>query len=49
MDHPRGLKHKDRISYKKPPYLDHRDDDAKMIQLKGFKSKVTSVTSQPKA
>jgi hypothetical protein len=22
MDHPRGLKHKDRISYKKPPYLD---------------------------
>jgi hypothetical protein len=39
-EHPRGLRRKDQTSYKKTPYLDCGNDDAKMIQLKGFKSKM---------
>jgi hypothetical protein len=40
-DHPRGLRRKDRISCEKTPYLDRGDDEAKMTQLKGFKSKMS--------
>jgi hypothetical protein len=32
-DHPRGLRRKDQTSCEKTPYLDRRDDDAKMTQL----------------
>jgi hypothetical protein len=38
-DHPRGLRRKVCTSYEKTPYLDHRDDDLKMTQIKGAKSK----------
>ena len=38
-DHPRGLRCKDRTSCEKTPYLDRGDDDAKMTQIKGHKSK----------
>jgi hypothetical protein len=34
-DHPRGLRRKVRTSHEKTPYLDHRDDDLKMTQIKG--------------
>jgi hypothetical protein len=40
MDHPRGLRHKVQTSYEKTPYLDRRDDDLKMTQIKGEKSEV---------
>jgi hypothetical protein len=39
-DHPRGLGHKVPISYEKTPYLDRGDDDLKMTQIKGAKSKM---------
>jgi hypothetical protein len=39
-DHPRGLKCKVRTSCEKTPYLDRGDDDLKMIQIKGAKSKM---------
>jgi hypothetical protein len=39
-DHPRGLRLKLRTSYEKTPYLDRRDDDLKMTQIKGAKSKM---------
>jgi hypothetical protein len=39
-DHPRGLRHKVRTSYKKTPYLNRWDDDLKMTQIKGAKSKM---------
>jgi hypothetical protein len=41
MDHPWGQRHKVRTSCEKTPYLDRRDDDSKMTQLKGFKSKMS--------
>jgi hypothetical protein len=34
-------KTKDRTSCEKTPYLDHRDDDAKMTQMNGHKSKMS--------
>jgi hypothetical protein len=40
MDHPRGLRRKVQTSYKKTPYIDHGDDDLKMTQIKGAKSKM---------
>jgi hypothetical protein len=39
-DHPRGLRRKVRTSYEKTPNLDRRDDDLKMTQIKGEKSKM---------
>jgi hypothetical protein len=39
-DHPRGLRCKVRTSYEKTPYLDRGDDDLKMTQIKGEKSKM---------
>jgi hypothetical protein len=39
-DHLRGLRRKVRTSCEKTPYLDHGDDDLKMIQIKGAKSKM---------
>jgi hypothetical protein len=39
-DHPRGLRRKVRTSYEKTPYLDRGDDDLKMTQIKGAKSKM---------
>jgi hypothetical protein len=39
-DHPRGLRHKVQTSYEKTPYLDRRDGDLKMTQIKGAKSKM---------
>jgi hypothetical protein len=39
--YPRGLKCKDWTSREKTPYLECGDDVAKVIQLKGFKSKMT--------
>jgi hypothetical protein len=41
MDHPWGLRRNDRTSCKKTSYLHCGDDDAKMTQLKGIKSKMT--------
>jgi hypothetical protein len=38
-DHPRGLRRKVRTSYEKTPYLDRGDDNLKMTQIKGAKSK----------
>jgi hypothetical protein len=40
MDHPRGLRRKVWTSYEKTPYLDRGDDDLKMTQIKGGKSKM---------
>jgi hypothetical protein len=40
-DHPRGLRRKDWSSCEKTSYLDCKDDDTKMTQLKRFKSKMT--------
>jgi hypothetical protein len=40
MDHPRGLRCKVRTSYEKTRYLDRGDDDLKMTQIKGTKSKM---------
>jgi hypothetical protein len=40
IDHPRELRHKVRTSYEKTPYLDRGDDDLKMTQIKGAKSKM---------
>jgi hypothetical protein len=40
MDHPRGLRRKVQTSYEKTPYLDRGDDDLKMTQIKGAKSKM---------
>jgi hypothetical protein len=39
-DHPRGLRRKVRTSYEKTPYIDRGDDDLKMTQIKGAKSKL---------
>jgi hypothetical protein len=39
-DHPRGLRRKVRTSYEKIPYLDRGDDNLKMTQIKGAKSKM---------
>jgi hypothetical protein len=39
-DHPRGLRRKVWTSYEKTPYLDRRDDDLKMPQMKGAKCKM---------
>jgi hypothetical protein len=39
-DHPRGLRCKVRTSYEKTPCLDRGDDDLKMTQIKGAKSKM---------
>jgi hypothetical protein len=39
-DHPRGLRRKVQTSYEKTPCLDHGDDDLKMTQIKGAKSKM---------
>jgi hypothetical protein len=39
-DHPRGLRRSVRTSCEKTPYLDHRDDNLKMTQIKGDKSKM---------
>jgi hypothetical protein len=39
-DHPRRLRRKVRTSYKKTPYLDRGDDDLKMTQIRGAKSKM---------
>jgi hypothetical protein len=39
-DHPRGLRRKVRTSYENTPYLDRGDDDLKMTQIKGAKSKM---------
>jgi hypothetical protein len=39
-DHPRGLRRKIRTSYEKNPYLDRRNDDLKMTQMKGAKCKM---------
>jgi hypothetical protein len=39
-DHPRGLRRKVRASYEKTRYLDRGDDDLKMTQIKGEKSKM---------
>jgi hypothetical protein len=39
-DHPQGLRHKVRTSYEKTTYLDCGDDDLKMTQIKGEKSKM---------
>jgi hypothetical protein len=39
-DHPRGLRRKVWTSYEKTPYLDPGDDDLKMTQIKGGKSKM---------
>jgi hypothetical protein len=39
-DHPRGLRHKVRTSCEKTPYLDRGDDDIKLTQIKGAKSKM---------
>jgi hypothetical protein len=40
MDHPQGLRRKVRTSCEKTPYLDRGDDDLKMTQIKGAKSKM---------
>jgi hypothetical protein len=40
-DHSRGLRRKARTSYEKTPYLDRGDDDLKMTQIKGAKSKMS--------
>jgi hypothetical protein len=39
-DHPRGLRRKVLTSCEKTPYLDRGDDDLKMTQIKGAKSKM---------
>jgi hypothetical protein len=39
-EHSQGLKRKDRTSCEKTPYLKRGDDVAKIMQLKGFKSKM---------
>jgi hypothetical protein len=39
-DHPRGLRRKVWTSCEKTPYLDRGDDDLKMTQIKGAKSKM---------
>jgi hypothetical protein len=39
-DHPRGLGSEVPTSYEKTPYLDRGDDDLKMTQIKGAKSKM---------
>jgi hypothetical protein len=39
-DHPRGLRRKVQTSYEKNHYLDCEDDDLKMTQIKGVKSKM---------
>jgi hypothetical protein len=39
-NHPWGLRLKVRISYEKTPYLDRGDDNLKMTQIKGAKSKM---------
>jgi hypothetical protein len=39
-DHPRGQRCKVRTSYEKTPYLDRGDDDLKLTQIKGEKSKM---------
>jgi hypothetical protein len=39
-DHPRGLRRKVRTSYEKTPCLDRGDDELKMSQIKGEKSKM---------
>jgi hypothetical protein len=39
-DHPRGLRRKVRTSCEKTSYLDRGDDDLKMTQIKGAKSKM---------
>jgi hypothetical protein len=40
MDHLLELRHKVRNSYEKTPHLDRGDDDLKMTQIKGAKSKM---------
>jgi hypothetical protein len=40
MEHSRGLERKDRTSCEKTSHLERRDDVAKIMQLKGFKSKM---------
>jgi hypothetical protein len=40
-DHPRELRRKDRTSCVKIPYLDRGDDNAKMTQMTGHKSKMS--------
>jgi hypothetical protein len=40
-DHLWGLRHKVWTSYEKTPYLDRRDDDLKMTQMKGAKCKMS--------
>jgi hypothetical protein len=39
-NHPRGLRRKVPTSCEKTPYLDRGDDDLKMTQIKGAKSKM---------
>jgi hypothetical protein len=39
-DHPRGLRRKVQTSYEKTPYLDRGDDNLKMTQINGAKSKI---------
>jgi hypothetical protein len=39
-DHPQGLRRKVQTSYEKTPYLDREDNDLKMTQIKGAKSKM---------
>jgi hypothetical protein len=40
MDHPQGLGRKVQNSCEKTPYIDRGDDDFKMTQIKGAKSKM---------
>jgi hypothetical protein len=40
-EHPQGLRRKDRTPCEKTPYLDRGDDDGKMTQMKGHKSKMS--------
>jgi hypothetical protein len=40
MDHPQGLRRKVQTSCEKTPYLDRGDDNLKMTQIKGAKSKM---------
>jgi hypothetical protein len=39
-DHPQGLRRKVPTLYKNTPYLDRGDDNLKMTQIKGEKSKM---------
>jgi hypothetical protein len=39
-NHPSGLRRKVQTSYEKNPYLDRGDDNLKMTQIKGAKSKM---------